>query len=61
MQQNRARATSQRPPMQATKPSEWGGTAALFIGPYLGGPRVVLMAAIVVYFGHKSALAGGNS
>jgi hypothetical protein len=53
MQQNRARATSQRPPMQATKPSEWGGTAALLVGPYLGGPRVVLMAAIVVYFAHQ--------
>jgi hypothetical protein len=53
MQQIRARATSQRPPMQATKPLEWGGTAALLIGPYLGGLWVVLMAAIIVYFAHK--------
>jgi len=41
------------PAHAATKPSEWGGTTARFIGPYLGGPRVALVAAIVVYFAHE--------
>src|SRR5262245_658650 len=45
----------------ATKPSEWGGTAAMLARPHrpiLHRSRVVLRGAVVVYFAHRKASRG---
>ena len=64
-QQNRASATSRRPPMRATKPFEWGGTTAVLVnlpGFHLRTARpVVLPGANVVYFVLQQDEAGGNA
>src|SRR4030095_192728 len=49
------------PAHATTKPSEWGGTAAMLAWPrrpVLHRSRVVLRGAVVVYFAHRQARQG---